>query len=171
MPAHHLSYDVEAGGATPVLFPILQIGVVDLSGNEFYGEFRPQPGARLDPNAMDAIGLAREDVMKYPPASVTAQRFCQWIKDTYKDQRPITWSDNPGFDWQFVNGILWEHCGENPLGFSTRRIGDFYAGLTGKAQNASKWKGMRKTKHTHNALDDARGNLEALEQILAMQKR
>ena len=120
---------------------------------------------------MNAIGLTREDVMKYPPYVETAQRFHQWIKDTYKGQRVITWSDNPAFDWQFVNGMLWDVCGENPLGFSSRRIGDLYAGLTGNAQNASKWKKLRDTKHTHNALDDAKGNAEALAKILAMQRK
>lgn len=163
---NHLVIDVEAGGPTPVLFPVLQIGAVDLEGNEFYGEFRPGVGARLDPGAMKAIGLTREDVMKYPPYVETAFRFHEWIKDTYKGKRVTTWSDNPAFDWQWVNATLWDVCGENPLGFSMRRIGDFYAGMQHNVAAASKWKKMRTTKHTHNALDDARGNAGALAKIL-----
>ena len=77
-----------------------------------------------------------------------------------------TWSDNPAFDWQFVNGLMWQHFGSNRLGFSMRRIGDFYAGMQHNVRASSKWKKLRTGKHTHNALDDARGNAGALKKIL-----
>lgn len=171
MAKHHLVMDVEATGAYPGEYALLQIGAVDLNGNEFYGEFRPAPHHKFDPNAMNAIGLTKEQVMLYPEAGNTANAFFDWIKDTYKGQRVMSWSDNPGFDWQFINDCLWRYCGSNPLGFSMRRIGDFYAGTVHDVYKASAWKKMRKTAHTHNALDDAKGNAEALEQILAMSKR
>lgn len=171
MSANHLCYDVEATGAYPGEYAMIQLGIVDLEGNEFYGEFRPAPHHKFDPNAMNAINLTVEEVMAYAEAGDTMDELMDWVQTTYNGQRVTTWSDNPGFDWQFVNHYFHAHHQRNPFGFSSRRIGDFYAGLTGNVQNASKWKKMRKTKHTHNALDDARGNAEALAQIMSMQRK
>ena len=157
MTAHNLVIDVEATGPHPNPYSLLQIGAVDLNGNEFYGEFRPRTGTIYDPNAMNAIGLTIEDVLIYTDFNTAANDFNDWIATTYKGQRVTTWSDNPAFDWQYVNECLWSETGGNPLGFSMRRIGDFYAGLKGNVGHASKWKRLRQTKHTHNALDDAKG--------------
>jgi hypothetical protein len=55
--------------------------------------------------------------------------------------------------------------GHNPFGWSSRRIGDLYCGLV--KDSRAQWKYLRKTKHTHHPVDDAKGNAEAL---LAMQK-
>ena len=75
-------------------------------------------------------------------------------------------SDNNGFDWQFINYYFHQCCGENPFGFSSRRITDLYAGFKKSTRvPAKEWKQLRKTKHTHNPLDDARGNAEALLQM------
>jgi hypothetical protein len=46
--------------------------------------------------------------------------------------------------------------------FSRRRIGDLYSGLTKDYFAGSKRKKFRKTSHTHNPVDDASGNAEAL---------
>ena len=55
------------------------------------------------------------------------------------------------------------YYGKNPFGFSARRIGDLYCGLVKHAGKNSEWKHKyRKTKHTHNPVDDAMGNAEAL---------
>jgi hypothetical protein len=75
-------------------------------------------------------------------------------------------SDNPAFDFQFINYWFWHTLKRNPFGHSARRIGDFYAGLVGDFRAASKWKKLRVTKHTHNPVDDATGNVEAFERIL-----
>jgi DNA polymerase III epsilon subunit-like protein len=170
MSGNNLVIDVEATGQHPSTYAMVQIGAVDLRGNEFYGELRPDQYHEYDEGAMNAIGLTREDVLKYPSAETTMQFFRDWVKDTYKGERVVTWSDNPAFDWQFVNFYFHVYCKGNPLGHSMRRIGDFYAGITGNVKNASRWKKLRETKHTHNALDDARGNAEALAKILRMQK-
>lgn len=161
-----LVIDVEATAQTPVLGAMIQIGCVDLNGNEFYAEFRPEPHHRIERDALDSIGLTLEEIMEYPPAHAGMQSFIDWLDETYKGKRVPVWSDNPGFDWQFVNGYLWKYCRRNPLGWSMRRIGDFYAGMQRDARATSKWKKLRDTKHTHNALDDARGNAEALKKIL-----
>jgi hypothetical protein len=69
------------------------------------------------------------------------------------------------FDWQFINYYFHRFLGRNPFGFSGRRIGDLYAGLVKDAYKANDWKKYRVTKHSHNPVDDARGNAEALKKF------
>jgi eukaryotic-like serine/threonine-protein kinase len=71
----------------------------------------------------------------------------------------------PAFDWQFINYYFHRFLGKNPFGFSARRIGDLYSGLVRDASKASEWKKYRVTAHTHNPVDDAKGNGEALKKI------
>ena len=166
---HNLVIDVEATGPTPMNYSMIQIGCVDLSGAEFYAEFRPLE-AKAAPGALESIGLTPDVIHRYPPVDKGMADFARWLELTYKGKRVPVWSDNPGFDWQFINGYLHTYTGGNPLGWSMRRIGDLYAGHVGDVSKASAWKKLRDTKHTHNALDDARGNAEALRKILDMIK-
>lgn len=89
------------------------------------------------------------------------ERFAVWLSDNVRG-RPVFVSDNPAFDWQWINYYFWKHLGYNPFGHSARRIGDFYAGLKGDFHATQAWKKLRVTKHTHDPVDDARGNAEAL---------
>ena len=91
--------------------------------------------------------------------------FAEWLK--YFKGYPIFVSDNPAYDWQWINYHFWHTIGKNPFGHSARRIGDFYAGLTGDFGAASKWKGLRITKHDHNPVNDAMGNVEAFKRMLS----
>lgn len=75
-------------------------------------------------------------------------------------------SDNPAYDWQWINYYFHRYLGRNPFGFSARRIGDFYAGLTGDFRNTQRWKRLRITKHDHHPVHDAIGNCEALGRML-----
>jgi len=92
------------------------------------------------------------------------QEFEQWIK-TFCN-KPTFISDNPAYDWQWINDGFHRSIGYNPFGFSARRIGDFYAGLCRDFSKSNDWKRLRITKHTHNPLDDAMGNYEAFQRIL-----
>jgi hypothetical protein len=69
------------------------------------------------------------------------------------------------FDWQFINYYFHRFLGRNPFGFSGRRIGDLYAGMVKDASKATEWKKYRITAHTHNPVDDAKGNAEALKKF------
>lgn len=71
-------------------------------------------------------------------------------------------SDNPAYDWQWINYHFWHELGKNPFGHSARRIGDYYAGLVGNWRETQKWKKLRKTVHDHNPVHDALGNVEAV---------
>ena len=93
------------------------------------------------------------------------ERFAVWLGAVSKG-RPIFVSDNPAFDWQWINDGFWRLQGENPFGHSARRIGDFYAGLVGDFHKTQDWKRLRRTKHDHHPLHDAMGNVEAFERLL-----
>ena len=90
--------------------------------------------------------------------------------EVLKGEKPIFVSDNPAFDWQWINDGFWRTLGRNPFGHSARRIGDFYAGLVGDFTNSSSWKKLRSTPHDHNPVNDAMGNLEAFERLLNGEK-
>ena len=100
------------------------------------------------------IGLAEE-----------MRSFANWI-EILGTQRVVFWSDNPAFDWQWINHGFAEAGIRNPFGFSARRIGDLYAGLKKSPGNSQGWKKYRKTSHDHDPLNDALGNAEAMLAIL-----
>src|SRR3990172_7381200 len=92
-------------------------------------------------------------------------KFKAWLEEVGGGQRLIFVSDNPAFDWQWINDGFHKHLWINPFGHSARRIGDFYAGLCGQ-WTATGWKKLRITKHDHNPVNDAMGNVEAVERML-----
>ena len=93
-------------------------------------------------------------------------KFGKWLTEMTKGEKPIFVSDNPAFDWQWINDGFWKNLGRNPFGHSGRRIGDFYAGLMGDFTDSSSWKKLRVTQHDHNPVNDAMGNFEAFERLL-----
>jgi hypothetical protein len=54
--------------------------------------------------------------------------------------------------------------GSNPFGFHSIDLGSLYKGLV--RDTGQNFKHLRKTKHTHNPVDDAMGNAEALLHML-----
>lgn len=98
----------------------------------------------------------------------TFRRFEVWVTNTAGRQRAVFVSDNPAYDWQWINFNFDRHGMENPFGHSARRIADFYAGLKRDFRETQAWKNWRKTKHDHNPVHDAQGNVEAFERMLEM---
>lgn len=93
----------------------------------------------------------------------TFEQFQMWLAP----RQPVSFvSDNPAYDFQWINFYFWKYFGANPFGHSGRRIGDFYAGLTGDFRNTQRWKRLRRTPHDHQPVHDALGNAEALLRIL-----
>ena len=97
--------------------------------------------------------------MKFDPPAEVMTRFQQWLKENAKDRLMFV-SDNNGFDWQFINWYFHHFLGKNPFGFSSMNLGSLYKGLV--KETSQNFKHLRKTKHTHNPVDDAMGNAEAL---------
>ena len=155
--------ECEASGPCPTCGDLIEFAAIAEDGRSFTSaKFSPMFD-RYDSGAYNALGLTREQHVAYTGSfNEEAYRFAEWLAQFDKC---TFWSDNPAFDWQWINWLFHSNGLGNPFGFSARRIGDLYAGLTGDIKNHTSWKKFRKTKHTHDPLDDARGNLEAFAHI------
>lgn len=96
----------------------------------------------------------------------TFKNFDKWLYEVNRGSRPTMVSDNPAYDWQWINFYFHKYFNLNPLGFSARRIGDFYAGLVHDFWKGNVWKKLRITKHDHTPVNDAMGNVEAFVRML-----
>jgi DNA polymerase III epsilon subunit-like protein len=158
--------DVEADGPIPAEYSMVSFGAVrfdDALDKSFYGQTRPISD-RFDPAALAISGFSREQHLAFDDPKAVMEKFAAWLDEQCRG-RPIFVSDNVAFDWQFINYYFHRYLGHNPFGFSGRRIGDLYAGLVKDASKATEWKKYRVTAHTHNPVDDARGNAEALKRF------
>ena len=158
--------DVESDGPIPAEFSIVCFGAVvfdESLDKSFYGQTRPVSD-RFLPDALGVSGFTREQHLTFDELKTVMENFSAWLEE-HSDGRPVFVSDNVAFDWQFINYYFHRFLGRNPFGFSGRRIGDLYAGLVKDAYKATEWKKYRVTPHTHNPVDDARGNAEALKKL------
>lgn len=157
----YIVVDIEADGPIPHLYSMVCFGAVVVEPSldkTFYGETKPI-SENWKPDSLAISGFSRENHLKFDDPVEVMQKFADWIKLNSKSH-PIFISDNNGFDFAFINYYFHRFYGYNPFGFSSRRIGDIYAGLTGDMH--SKWKHLRNTKHTHHPVDDSRGNAEVI---------
>lgn len=92
-------------------------------------------------------------------------RFGRWL-DGLPQPPMVGISDNPAFDWQWINRGLYLHYGRNPMGWSCHRIGDFYAGHVGDFHKGQAWKHFRRPRNMRSSMDCVRGNIKAFERIL-----
>lgn len=161
--------DVESDGPAPGLYSMLSFGLVDAQdvSKRFYAELAPISDDFI-PEAMAVGKFTREQVLAFTPAEKQMQKMLDWVTENYAGKRVVLVSDNPAFDWQFINYYCVKFLKKNPFGHSARRIGDVWAGLQNNFNNDSGWKKLRDTSHTHNAEDDALGNAQALQKILKM---
>lgn len=150
--------DVEAAGPTPVTGKMTEFGAVLMNGESFYGQIYASSPDPANP-AKPIVGK------KLNPVHNVSKEFAAWLAANIKG-RPIFVSDNPAYDWQWIAAMFDTVGIENPFGHSGRRISDFYAGLQRDFNQTQAWKRLRTTPHTHNPVDDARGNMEALTKLL-----
>lgn len=158
--------DVESDGPIPAEFSMVCFGAVvfdDQLDKTFYGQTRPISD-RFVPEALAVSGFTRDQHMAFDDPKAVMGKFGNWLAEHAKG-RPVFVSDNVAFDWQFINYYFHRFLGRNPFGFSGRRIGDLYAGMVKDASKATEWKKYRITAHTHNPVDDAKGNAEALKKF------
>lgn len=160
--------DVESDGPIPHKYSMVCFGAVIVEPSltrTYYGGTRPISNEFV-PEALAISGISREEHLTYSDPKAVFEDFEKWVLENNKNGRPVFWSDNLAYDWQWINYYFHYYVGRNPFGFSGRRIGDVYAGLT--RDTRAKWKHLRKTKHTHNPVDDAIGNAEAMLEIEKM---
>lgn len=157
----YIIVDIEADGPIPGDYSMICFGAVIVNeklDKSFYGKLKPV-SENWNPDALAVSGFSREDTLNFDSPFEVMLQFEKWIKENSMG-RPIFVSDNNGFDWMFICWYFHHFLARNPFGYSSRRIADLYGGLMKDAH--AKWQHLRKTAHTHNPVDDAIGNAEAL---------
>ena len=154
--------DVEADGPIPGDYSMISFGAVIVEtglNRTFYGELRPISD-KFVPEALAVSGFDRHETLHFDDPLSVMMKFDMWLKENVKARPMMFISDNNGFDWQFINWYFHHFLGQNPFGHSSTNLGSLYKGMA-KDMFAS-FKYLRETKHTHNPVDDAKGNAEAL---------
>jgi hypothetical protein len=150
--------DCEAEGPCPAMGHLTEFGAVTYPKKQkFHGVLWE---SELDP---ENPARRRRTGQQFPAVPVFTN-FAVWLRQHAPG--PVLVSDNPAYDWQWINHGFWTTLGRNPFGHSARRISDFYAGLVGDFSQSQKWKRLRVTKHDHHPVHDALGNVEAFERML-----
>lgn len=164
--------DCEADGPCPGIGSLTEFGAVSydlwkIDPNPahcaFHGQLwyaKPDPYnpavSRIDRSIMQPSSHDRRSVMV---------EFDSWLRELGQN-RVVFVSDNPAYDFQWINYAFWTSGIANPFGHSARSIKDFYAGLAGNFLNSQNWKKLRVTPHDHNPVHDALGNVEAFDRML-----
>lgn len=153
--------DVEADGPAPGLYSMVCFGAVVVEpglSRTFYGTTRPITDIWV-PEALAVSGFSRGEHETFDEPSNTMRSFASWVNEN-AGKGAIFYSDNNGFDWQFINYYFWRFYGSNPFGFSSQNIGSLYKGM--RKDHFASFKHLRRTKHDHHPVNDAMGNAEAL---------
>lgn len=161
----YIMVDVEADGPIPGDYSMVCFGAIVVEpslSQTFYGKLRPI-STRWVPEALAVSGFSRAETLMFDEPKEVMASFGRWI-EKHSVGLPRFISDNTGFDWQFINWYFRHFLGDNPFGHSSTNLGSFYKGVVRDVfQN---FKHLRKTKHTHNPVDDAKGNAEAFLEII-----
>lgn len=156
--------DVEADGPCPGMYSMIEIGavVVEPDLRKTFHAYLAPSSLRFDPAALNSIKVTREETQRYPSPELGIESFYGWLLGRAPDAntRLMFISDNNGFDWQFINYYFNFYIGRNPFGHSSNNLRNLWNGIHRTMFKG--YKHLRRTKHTHNALDDAMGNAEAL---------
>lgn len=160
----YVMVDIEADGPIPGDYSMIALGAIVVEPSldrTFYSRLKPISDKWV-PAALAVSGFSRERTLMFDDPKQEMECFRRWLQGVGKPRMFI--SDNNGFDWQFVNWYFHHFLGENPFGYSSTNLGSLYKGLRRNLRTS--FKHLRKTKHTHDPVDDARGNAEAMLTIL-----
>lgn len=156
--------DVEADGPIPGDYSLIAIGAVLVEpslSKTFYIELQPISAKWIEA-ALEVSNFTRSQTLSFTEPAIAMQKFAEWIA-AESNGRPLFISDNNGFDWQYINWYFHHFCGLNPFGHTSTNLGSLYKGVM--KDTFVNFKHLRQTPHTHNALEDAIGNAEALLQM------
>jgi hypothetical protein len=156
--------DVESDGGLLGVNSMVCFGAVliDPEGKldkTFYGQTAPLTDI-WEVEALSISGFSREEHENFPHPEKAMLNFGDWVLKNNGKGRPVLISDNNGYDASWINYYFLLYGLKNPFGWSSRRIGDMYAGFMNDTYY--RWKQHRKSEHTHHPVDDAKGNAEAL---------
>lgn len=157
----YIMVDIESDGPIPGDYSMVCFGAVVVEhglSRTFYGRLKPISEAWVS-ESLKVSGFTREQVLAFDDPKEVMQKFAAWLS-SLRTKRLMFISDNNGFDWQFINWYFHHFLGKNPFGFSSQNLGSLYKGLV--KDTFVTFKHLRRTAHTHDPVDDARGNAEAL---------
>jgi hypothetical protein len=162
--------DVETDGPIPGDFSMIQIGAVLVreplvEAPTFFGKLGPI-SVRYQSEALKVVGVTREETLTYDNPSDVMLRFTRWVQDHNRGKLVQFISDNNGFDFMFTAWYLQHFTDSCIFGHSSINLGSLYKGMVGSM--FKNFKHLRKTRHTHNPVDDAMGNAEALIEMKRM---
>jgi len=173
----YVMVDIEADGPIPGDYSMVSFGAVIIDKGPlavvtgtaklettFFGKLRPISD-KFVPVVLKVSGYTREETLLFPEPLTVMKNFDQWLRDNNRD-RPMFISDNNGFDWMFICWYFWHFLSANPFGHSSTNLGSLYKGA--EKSMKKNFKHLRKTRHTHNPVDDSTGNAEAFLKILQM---
>lgn len=157
----YVMVDVESDGPIPGDYSMISFGAVLVNAelNRTFGVRLRPISERWIPEALAVSGFSREQTLEFEDPEVAMRGFRDWLAENCPG-RPMFISDNNGYDWQFINWYFHHYLGGNPFGFSSTNLGSFYKGLV--RDTSQNFKHLRRTRHTHDPVDDARGNAEAM---------
>ena len=124
--------DIESDGPIPGDYSMISFGAVLVDEHldkTFYGKMKPISENWI-PEALAVSGFTREQTLQFDEAGKVMRDFALWIESVSKS-RPLFFSDNNGFDWQYINWYFHHFTGENPFSHSSNNIGSLYKGLVG----------------------------------------
>jgi hypothetical protein len=153
--------DTETDGPIPGDYSMISFGAVLVNeqlDKSFSARLKPISDKYI-PEALAVSGHTRQQTLEFDDPQRVMENFSRWIVQNTSD-RPLFISDNNGFDWMFICWYFHHFTGSNPFGFSSQNLGSLYKGLI--KDTFKNFKHLRQTKHTHDPVDDARGNAEAL---------
>ena len=157
----YIMVDIEADGPIPGDYSMVSIGAVVVDerlDKIFFGKLKPI-STDYDEEALAVSGYSREETMAFAKPEKVMLAFESWILENTKGKAYFI-SDNNGFDWMFICWYFHHFIKRNPFGHSSTNLGSLYKGLI--KDTYKNFKHLRDTDHTHNPVDDAIGNAEAL---------
>lgn len=184
----YFSCDIEADGPIPGPFSMSSIGLcvcglrqdgeafvpIDVELETFYAELKPISES-FDPQAMAVSGLDRDDLIRNgKPPKQAMQELEAWVEELAgrHQARPVFAAYPLGYDWMFSYWYM-SHFARSPFGFSSAiDMKTLYSQKFGVPICRSTKRFMPKRllsgrKHTHNALDDAIGQGEMFQKMMA----
>jgi DNA polymerase III alpha subunit (gram-positive type) len=144
--------DVEADGPIPGDYSMVSFGAVIVEpslSKTFYAQLKPISEKWIQ-ESLEVSNFTREETLTFEDPQTVMKRFCEWI-EAESTGRAFFISDNNGFDWQFINWYFHHFHGKNPFGHSSTNLGSLYKGIV--KDTFVSFKHLRKSKHTHHALD------------------
>jgi DNA polymerase III epsilon subunit-like protein len=171
-----ISIDIEASGPSPSVGSLLSIGacLVDDPEVAIYLELQPLPDRGWEAEAEAIHGLDRTHLDEFGLAPAEAMRQLEsWVDQAADGARPVFVGFNAPFDWMYVADYFWRYLGRNPFGISALDLKSYYMA----GYSIDRWSKTRRIDiderlelepdHSHQALEDARGQARLARRLLA----